>query len=482
MRKQKRGMLLGGILAMVLLLAACLLHRSAKEAADVLSAAGDTGETQQEKTQLWETEPSRMQSLRLEKEKEVCEIVQTESGLTMEDFPAEKLNRDLLEEAVSQLFGTYLEENLGEQEDLEQFGLSREAVCICMEDRDGTERRVLVGNRLPDRTDAYYILDAKEVWVAGGLPQTLLEGRRAFYKTELVEIPARAGENGMTEDRLQELRLSGSRFPDEIHIVENAETNSGYLMDAPVFSEAMFAETEQQTGYVSVLACLAQITADGVAVENAGSEALREYGLEEPEACAEYVLNGEKHRVRVGTAGNNGMRPIMVDEDPNIYLVRKERVASWAEADVMELRPSYIWLVDVGQLQTLTISRGEEVIPFELKWTADETGEKTLLVGWENREWNAQEEWLLFYQKLIGMTVMNVNRPDAWEEQAAYRVTYAFREETGKEPVTVSFHREAKGNRYVALLNGNFAGVLRPNTVEEISGLLDGMIADEKNR
>lgn len=381
------------------------------------------------------------------------------------DFPEDKLDSGKLKRALDNLFQAEITEDLGEQEDLLQFGLEEGGTEFTVVWRSGTVQGFRIGNMLAGRENACYALLDGRVCVVEGFPLNLCEGRRAFYRLELIAIPLQMNENGENADSMDYLRLGGSHFKEEINIVQSEETGSGYLMEEPVYGEAMFAGTDAATQEISILDSLAYVEAESMAYENADVDVIKECGLENPYAFAEYSINGEEHTVRVSSV-HEGRRYLMADEDTSIYTVEDIRVNAWAEADASDLRTSYIWLVDVARLDAVVLTgKGNRYEYRIVREEGDSAQEFCVYYG--DNELDARGSWLPFYQELLGMAILNTEKPSKWDEEPDYTISYFYIEQDRKEPVTIEFYREQDKDRYAALLNGRFAGTLRADTVVE---------------
>ncbi|MCM1122408.1 MAG: DUF4340 domain-containing protein [Eubacterium sp.] len=478
MRRQKSKMIILALVLVILTAAVLFLKmpaRSGQEDMDIQTAEDRTDRKLIEAGSVTEIEVVTATN----GEENYTVKVQDGVGAIL-DFPEGRLDGAQLEDALERLAQTEVTEELGEQEDLLQFGLGEDAAAFKVVCTDGTTQEFRVGDRLAGRLDARYVLLDGKVCVAEGFPQELCEGRRSFYQLELIAVAPRMDENGENMDCLEYLRLSGSRFEEEIYVVSDTGTNSGYRMEEPVYGEAMFADTDPTTQNVSILDSLAYVKAASMAYENADADRMKECGLEEPYAVAEYSLNGEEHGIRV-SAAQDGMRYLMVDEDPAVYRVEDIRVTAWAEAKASDLRTSYIWLVDVARLDTLVLTGENGRREYRIVENPEDN-DQSFRVYCGEKELDTQEIWLPFYQKLLGMTILGTEEPSGWEEEPAYTVTYIYEEQEEEEPVTIEFHREYAKERYVALLNGRFAGTLRADTVEEAMELADKVSADGESR
>ncbi len=403
-------------------------------------------------------------------------IARREEGYIIRNFPEGRLDEKMLVDTLNLLLQVKVSDEVGKQEQLEQFGLGAGSTRIHVTDKNGKDWVFTVGDMLRGNENMCYVLLKEQVYVAEGFPRRLCEGRKAFYKLDLIEVKADEG----TENVLEYLTISGRHFEEEICITQNPQTGSGYLMEAPAYGEVMFAETDIAAQKMSIPDSLSRVTVEAVIYENADMDERKECGLDEPYAVAEYGINGERHIIRVSDA-REGRRYMMVDDDPAIYTVEDIRVDAWADARADDLRIAYLWLVDVTGLDRLVIETKSSRYDYRIE-RQKKDGDETFRVYYEDKEVDADGVWLPFYQQLLGMPILGTKKPSAWEELPEYTITYYSNGKNGEEPVVTELCREQDSGRYVALLNGRFAGVLREDTVKAVMELVDKVNTDGESR
>lgn len=476
MKKQKKRLLLWICALAALLLAAAWLRLPVKREGEEPGRQEEYDNGNSGRLVGYEEEAIR--HIRVKWAGEALEISHGNEGFVPQEIPPEKQDTKKTAAVVGRLCESRITERLGVQEDLGQFGLNRDAAQFTITGEGGEVQEFWVGNRLGQNAEEVYVLTDKEVCVVTGFPAAFTEGRKAFYRLDLIINSNEKG--GQTEEKLEYLELTGEQFPDPVRIVQSRETGSGYLMEEPAYAEAMFAQTQGQAEASPLVSSLTEVTAEAVAVVNADGGAVREYGLDRPQARVHYCIGGKEHRLTVGKQRKDNTRYLMVDEDKNIYVVSEEQVGAWAEADAMDLRTSYLWLVDVNRLERLVISIGTDTFEYQIGRKEEKDGEQRIEVSSRGRTIDAVKTWLPFYQKLLGMTVMSAKKPEKWEETPSLTVAYDT-EENREDPLTVSFCKSAEEGCYAAFLNGSFAGALRIPTVEEIMELINRVNADEKS-
>ncbi len=236
-------------------------------------------------------------------------------------------------------------------------------------------------------------------------------------------------------------------------------------MIEPVRAEALLGETNADTGSVSMYDLLGLLRAEKVKTEKCSEELLRDTGLAEGATCrVSYSMNGEAHEIRIGKEEEEGY-DLMLDDDPAMYLVSKEWAGKVLNLSVMDLRASYIWLVNLSDLESVAVACDV----CEKTWKIQEDGSavcegKTI----------SKEDFLPKYQELIGMTVLNVEKPEQVKEETVLSITYQYKnagtqKESGESgTVKVEIMPLETSDRYAAYLDGNFAGILRKDTVEAV--------------
>ncbi len=396
------------------------------------------------------------------------------------DLEESRIENGVKERVIKELENLSVVRNLGEQTDLEQYGLKivdredkvsqrNDAVAdgitsAVITQKDGNHLKLQIGTAVAGRDNSYYALRDGEVLILDSFPKELLEGRTAFYKKTLISIPQKYSE-GYANDEFEYLKISGETVEEDIQIVPDAEVTSGYLMVEPVRAEALLGETNADTGSVSLYDLLGAVQVEKVRTEVCGEGLIREVGLAGDACCkVSYSMNGETHEIRIGKEEEDGY-DLMIDDDPALYLVQKEWAEKILNLSVMNLRASYIWLVSLTDLESVTVAcEGTEKT-----WQIQEDG--SAICG---EEIMPQEEFLPKYQELIGMTVLNVEKPTQVKGKPILDITYRYKEFNDKlqkeeeEPhiVKVTVVPLETSDRYAAYLDGDFSGILRKDTVE----------------
>lgn len=391
------------------------------------------------------------------------------------------VDQDKIQATVIALTEVTISKELGTQEDLEQFGLTREqAVTVSLVGDKGRKEQYRIGSLMPDSVYYCYLWYQDSVYVVRAFPEQVFGTAYAYY--DLVLIQTEQNFSGEWEDAntvLSEFKLEGTHIGQPVVIHADETAYSGYVMTEPAYAEAMFAE-ENDAGDITVLQALSHLEALRLIDPEADESMLKHYGLANPYAQVTYTLNGKSHRIVVSKKQEDGTRYLMVDEEPAVYKAADESVRIWAESTAMDYRPSYLWLVRLLELEQVTLSYGGEEYRFQINSHKEEAGKDIPEVLYENTKLDRERVWQPFYQALLGMAVMDMPTVQIENETPVLRITYHYQEEYGKTDVEAAFYLVEGSDRYAATLNGEYAGILRRSTVDEVVELAEMVKRNEE--
>lgn len=388
-----------------------------------------------------------------------------------EDIPSENAS---IAGVVNSLLTMGSFRNLGAKDELEAYGLAGdEAAQVEIRYQDGKKDSFTVG-KVTSESGGRYVLWDGEVHLVSGISYRLFEGMCSFFRLDLYSVPDRADDEGNPPadgltDILYHLKLSGTHFPQEVEIAYDTSVVNQYLMNAPVVAES---GTELMK---TILASLKAPTALSVAAAKPDDETLERYGLLEPYAVADFDLNNEKHVLTVSPL-LSGNRYLMVDGGKLIYQVEDSVVSSWAEADLLKLRMSYVWLEmiqEVSQLEITDADGQSRVIRVQREEKEDGSGYDLSVFTAQGKEIPLRG-YQDFYMDVVGIPVFLQQEAESIGETAAWRVEY--RHFDGSAPTVVEY-RPAGDQRYAAMLNGAYSGLVRQSDTDKVFAGLDELLA-----
>lgn len=391
------------------------------------------------------------------------------------------VDRDKIQAAVTALTEVTISKDLGAQEDLEQFGLTREqAVTVTLVGDKGRKEQYRIGSLMPDSVYYCYVWYQDSVYAVRAFPEQVFGTAYAYYDLVLIQTEQTfLGEQDAANTVLSEFKLEGAHIEQPIVIHADETVYGGYVMTEPAYAEAMFAE-ENDAGDITVLQALSHLEALRLIDPEADEGMLEHYGLANPYAQVTYTLNGKSHRIMVSKKQEDGTRYLMVDEKPAVYQAADESVRIWAESTAMDYRPSYLWLVRLLELEQVTLRYGGREYRYQINSRKEEAGKDSLEVLYENTKLDNERVWQPFYQTLLGMAVMDMPTVQIEDGPPVLRITYHYQEECGKTDVEAAFYPVEGRDRYAATLNGKYAGILRRSTVDEVLELAEKVKRNEE--
>lgn len=478
MKKSARNILIMVAVLIVLGGAALLLllfpGTSGEEESSGVSGVSSEGELLSEV--LLSRPSTDVDSLTVEHGDDSYVIVPNGGGFTLQGYEEFDLKTTQIITNVTRLVSLIADRNLGAHSDLKNFGLSGEdAVFITMNFTDGTSEEVVLGNAAAE-SGGNYVLKDGTVYIVSGLSSTLYDGKYTYFSTDMYTVPDRmvetTDENGETttstgDDILYSLKLSGSNFPQDIQVEYTSGGISPYLVTAPIFAES------GTTKLGTIIEDLKELSAQSVVGAKLTPEMLAEFGLDEPNAIAEFEMNSQKHTLQVSTQGTDSY--VILDDRDMIYKVTSDSVTSWVDSTLSELRASYIWLNNIKEVDRLTLTVEDEAYRFDISRTVNEEESTETNTSYDLTIQTASgkdmeyKTYQSLYQEVLGITVL-FSDPVEYEESNPYFQIEYHRFDGGKD--TISFYAVGT-DRYAAVLNGKYNGLVRKSSVDKVISVLN---------
>lgn len=390
---------------------------------------------------------------------------------------------DVSDSIVTYSAGTVLSmqatKNLGTQEGLAGFGLAGEdAVYVEISYLDGTSDELVLGNSAPESSGNYVLKDGT-VYIVSGINQQLYGSVFNYFVANLYTVEDRTeiyvdDEGNETtqsvDDLLYSLKLSGTNFEQPISISYSSGAVSTYIISEPVLAES------GGDYYTTVAQSLKEPTATGVVAAHLTDEILEEFGLAQPYATVEFDLNNTKHTMSVSAKNSDGTRYLLLDDRDVIYTVSDDTVSAWADCTLTQLRMSYVWLVNIMDVEKLTATvEGDTVYSYDITRTVNEEKSTESSTSYDLSVKNAGGEdidyktcYQPFYKKLLAVSVVSSDITE-YAEEPTLKLEYSYFEKD--EGLTVEFYA-AGDSRYAAVINGSFNGLVRKSEIDKIIATL----------
>ncbi len=438
-----------------------------------------------ESAAITEIEADSVESVKVNNAKDTYTILAipsndgTSTDFTVEGLGGYNLNNTLVTTNVRTILALSASKDLGSQEDLEAFGLKGDAAAtVTILQKDGTSQELIFGSAAAESVGKYVLKDDK-VYIVSGVPDNFYENQYAFLNKEIYTVPDRTeeveNEDGTTSvntatDIMYSLTLGGTRYPEAIQIDYSSKASSGYLITSPIMAES------GNTPFGEMVTALKSLTADEIVQAGVTDEVLEKYGLNEPEVELSFNMNDSDHQLSLSAKNEEGNRYLLADSNDMVYQVSNEAVKTWAEADLLNLRMSYIWIPNIKNVQKLTITKdGDEVWEFTISRTKNEekSTEKNTeydlsITDVQGQEVDYSEAYQPFYQKLIALAVFSQEKAE-YSGTPMLRVEYEYFDGGGD---VVELYPIQGENRYAATLDGVYNGQVRGT---EVSAMLEIM-------
>lgn len=434
----------------------------------VSSAAGEV---------LMELEAEDVASISVKNQEDSFQFIPKGENFSLQDYEDCELNTTMISSSTKALLSMTASKNLGSQEALKDFGLSGEAaVEVEVTGKDGTAQKLTLGGKAGESAGRYVLKDGT-VYIVASVPDQLYGSKYEYFSSYLYSVAERTSVttdeegNESTEtlpDILYSLKLSGKNYPETVEIKYDESVTSGYLMTAPVKAES------GSNGLTTLSEGVKAPTALGVAAVHLTEELLEEYGLLEPDATVEFTLNADTHTMSVGKADDDGNRYLLLDDRDVVYRVAASTVESWANIPLLKLRMSYIWLSNVKDVKQLSFTADGTDYRFDMTRTLDEETSTEDSPQYDLTVKNAAgkdieyEDYRLFYQSLISVAVLSTDRVE-FSGEPVFRVEYGYFDNSEKN--VIEFY-PAENDRCVAVLNGEFNGVVRKPEIDKLASQL----------
>jgi len=367
--------------------------------------------------------------------------------------------------------------SVGEREDLKAFGLIASddmesgdgGVTVAVETGSGTIT-YKIGATAPESSGRYVVMDGEnEVYIAT-VSATVFNKAYDFVSKDLytvadIIVTDDEGNETVGADEMASISISGSNYPDAIEI-KSSTSMSGYAMTMPMKADA------SPDRMAEIVTALKTVTASSVAKAPYEESDLAEHGLDEPSAKVEYILNGEKHSITLGDRAENGDRYMIADDFGIIYTISDDSVSAWADSNVMTLRSSYILLPNIKNVQTLTLTVDGEKTVFDIERVLNEeksTEEEPfydLAITSGGKEISYDELYQPLYKELISISVLSVDMAEYDNGTPKMTVEYAYFDSSGSD--VISFFELADEERYAVELNGEYGGIIRKTSLDNI--------------
>ncbi len=364
--------------------------------------------------------------------------------------------------------------DVGEVENLADYGLAEPLATITAEYVDGTSMAYCIGNESAGSNTGRYMCekDSKHVYVVS-IDDDIFNSVADFVDKTLVSVTS---SDGTSSPIFTEVKLSGTNFPDPITL-SGGETGLVKVSYGEIDTDLDSTEVSNMT------AALASISASEAAYLYPTEEQLAECGFEEPRVIAEFTVQGESYKVIVGGDAGDKQSYIMLDGIDVIYKIENSSISVWADTTGYDLRTKFILLpmiTDVDRM-TVTMDGQEHVFVLSREINEEKSTEDNVVYDYTvTGDGNAitYENFQTYYQSVIMVQLMEETSEEP-QGTPEVKVTYEYYEDTGKSADVIEFYAQSD-RRYLVTLNGVVHGIASTSSAQMFRDFTPQILLDEE--
>lgn len=354
-------------------------------------------------------------------------------------------------------FSLVASKNLGTVDNLDEYGLKDPQATVEVSFKDGSSYNYKIGSVSATDSSAYYMCgeNSSNVYVVS-VDAGILDSQNYFISKSVLTIANNGEQNNFTK-----IALSGRNFPQPITV--------GKVGTADAILSPFSADTD--TDNVSAIeTALATVTATSVEAVNPDAAALKNYGLDQPAAIADFTVNKGSYKLLAGAKKDDSYY-VMLDKGNVVYLVSAEGVSPWAETNAFALRSKLIFTPNISDVKSVAVTQGTSTTEVAIARTKDETKstEDTpaytyKVTGTGGKSLDYDTNYKNFYKNLISVELLESSdvKPTG---TPAYSVEYQYYDKSTKD--TVQFYNGGD-RRYIAVLNGEVCGTVTSSDVDKL--------------
>lgn len=386
-------------------------------------------------------------------------ITYTVEGLG--DLP---LDNDATKQAAKYGYGLEASRDLGETDDLGQYGLSDPTAAVDVTFADGSTYSYSIGNATSNDKTLYYVCETGKNHVyTAGVDSILTKSAAALVSSNIFSF----GTNDTDVD-FTSLTLSGAAYPQEIKLTK---TSKGYALGSGLPAD--------ESAVSSITTVLPTLTGSSVVAVFPDDAKKKELGLDTPAATLSFEADGKAYTLHV-SAEKDGSRYAMREGVEAVYQISAGN-SSWASLDEYALRRKKIFsgdketilsavITDSGAKTEVTVSRTKD----EFKSTEASTVYSYTVLDSNGEKHNFDGVYHTFYNKLISAKILeDAEKPDG---EPSWTLDIRYFDNETKD--ALQFY-DVGNRRTVVTFNGLVLGEIATEDAQAIRSSLEAVSSEE---
>ena len=292
-----------------------------------------------------------------------------------------------------------------ESDELSDYGLDKPTATVEIKT---AEKTVLLsmGSAAPGDSSGHYVMKNGDdhIYILSGYDcEGFEKTKKDFIKTSLVaststQVDPNTGQQVSTST-IDNLNLSGSNFKQPIKIVklteEEISKNDSYMSEFAVLEGTRKTSVDADK-FPTMISGLTSLYASEITELSPSKEKLKEYGLDNPSAIAEYGFEEKNYKVSLGKKTEGSYYMLFNDYDV-VYRIPESSVP-WANASMMNIKAKLLFITNIDKISQITFKTNEFTHVFDLVDDGEELVVKT------NGNVTATDNFRNLYQVIIGVS------------------------------------------------------------------------------
>lgn len=398
----------------------------------------------------------------------------TKTTYLVEELGDLPINTYTTDRVVEYGFSLNASKNVGEVENLADYGLKNPRATVKVTFKDDTVYEYNLGDVSAGDSSSCYMSGkgSSNVYVVS-IDAAVFNSVEDFVDKKLVNVST-ADPN--TPAVFNYLKLSGTNF--EVPVTLEGDNS---LTEMTAGEQSLDPDAEKVSALTTALTT---ITADQALYLHPTEEQLKECGLDDPAAIVEFTVEGATYKLMAGgKSEDKSEQYLMKDGVDVIYTISSSKISAWTDNSAFNLRTKFILLPMITDVEKLTVSLDGKDNVFVLSRTKDEekstedTPSYTYTVTGNGKE-ITYKNFQQYYKSMIQIQLLEPTKEEP-QGDPDLTITYQYYGDTGK-PTDVVDYYEISDRRYLVTVNGTVSGIVASTNVQTFLNFTPKILVDEE--
>jgi hypothetical protein len=438
MKKQLRNLIIS--LCVIVLLVVGVVVWTKVVSPKIASSSSSESSSSEQTIQVFKTDSAKITSLKIKNKNGELTLHQKDKTYSLDGIKTELLDTGNISgafETAADIEATKLIEKSAS--DLSKYGLNKPLVTVDIVEGDKTTT-IYIGNTTPTGDGNYLcIKDNNDVYKVDGTVYTTFNYGELDYINKAI-----CGVDDTDLCGITEMEFSGSARAFPIKLTEDmsalpSSTANGNDITTSSNATPVYKMVEPYTYEVDaqkttkIVQDLQDVSATGIISLDMSDTNLAKYGLKNPKYKFSATYNGKKMTLDFGTPFTEddiNCVPVVLEGTPVIFKIGESAVEFY-NYGLKDLCSSLLFVQDIANIDTVTVTKGSESYNIKLTGTADNLS--GTCGGTKLKEDNIRN----WYASIVGITFEDeVAKPST---SSVYMKVYITYRNIKKDPTTMEF-------------------------------------------